>query len=341
MKKKAFAIVVILMSVGFAKSTNAQALEICSRASGVPSFGEAWGAIPYVFGKVTLLGFDQDEKLLKVSVGYTERGQPEKRVILDKSGNYCFRRTRPDSAATIVVYLDSTEVGRRQISDLGAIQQREDFDVRAHPGDGPSAPGVVSAKYQYPPNAKTADLYRTAVDAEKANDQDRLLDSLLKIVSVDPSDFTVWAKLGSIFFIKKSYAESEDAFRKAIALRPDFHPAMISLGRVYLAQIKSNEAIAIAEKAVAIDGKSPRAYQILGTAYLQAKKGSLGVDALNKALELDPVGMADSHLLLATLYDRAGAKDLASREYKLFLNKVTEHPDRKKFEKYIKDNPAP
>jgi hypothetical protein len=49
--------------------------------------------------------------------------------------------------------------------------------------------------------------------------------------------------------------------------------------------------------------------------------------------------MAESHLLLAVLYDRAGAKDLASREYRLFLSKVRDHPDQKKFEKYIKDNP--
>ncbi|MGH9949476.1 MAG: hypothetical protein ACRD6X_20065, partial [Pyrinomonadaceae bacterium] len=81
------------------------------------------------------------------------------------------------------------------------------------------------------------------------------------------------------------------------------------------------------------------AFQILGRAYLLAKKGSLGVEALNKSIELDPLGMADSHLLMAVLYDRAGLKDLASHEYKLFLSKVSNHPDKAKFEKYIKENP--
>ena len=41
---------------------------------------------------------------------------------------------------------------------------------------------------------------------------------------------------------------------------------------------------------------------------------------------------------LAKLYDLAGAKELAVKEYKNFLAKVPEHPDKKKFEKYIKDN---
>ena len=337
MKNASSAIIAFAITIFIAHYAQAQALEICSRASGAPSFGEAWGAVPYIFGKVNLV--DNEQKLSKVTVGYSERGRPEQRVILDKTGNYCFRRTSSESAATIVIYLDSTEVGRRQISDLGASQQREDFDVRAHPGDGPIAPGTVSAKYPYPPNAKTTELYRKAVEAEKENDQAALLEYLRKIVETDPSDFIAWGKLGSVLLTKRSYLEAEQAFQKAIALRADFLPAMINLARVYLAQVKSSEAIAAAQKAVGIDPKSPRAYQILGNAYLQAKKGSLGVEALEKALDLDPIGMSDSHLLLATLYDRAGAKDLASREYRLFLEKVKEHPDRKKFEKYVKENP--
>jgi hypothetical protein len=49
--------------------------------------------------------------------------------------------------------------------------------------------------------------------------------------------------------------------------------------------------------------------------------------------------MAECHLLLARLYDRAGAKPYASREYKLFLAKVPGHADAKKFVAYIQENP--
>ena len=49
--------------------------------------------------------------------------------------------------------------------------------------------------------------------------------------------------------------------------------------------------------------------------------------------------MAECHLQLAHLYELAGAKKLAAHEYALFMAKVPDHPDRKKFEKYIKDNP--
>ena len=56
-------------------------------------------------------------------------------------------------------------------------------------------------------------------------------------------------------------------------------------------------------------------------------------------MRIDPVGMADSHLLMAALDDKAGAKSYASREYKLYLAKKPDHIDRTRFEKYIKDNP--
>ena len=79
---------------------------------------------------------------------------------------------------------------------------------------------------------------------------------------------------------------------------------------------------------------------MLGEAYLQAKRGTDGLVALDEALRIDPQGMAECHLLKARLYDLAGAKPLASVEYKAFLAKVSDHPDKKKFEKYVKENPV-
>ena len=341
MKRNAVSIIVIIMFAAAVSEARAQALEICSRTAGAATLGEAWGAIPYVFGKVVVSRLDENTPLPKISVGFTERARTENRIIIDKTGNYCFRRTNGELDAHLVVYVDNVEVGRRSISGLGPPQQREDFEVTAGHGPRQAAPGTINAKYNYPPNSKTADLYRKAIDAQRAKDKDRLLDLLKEVVAADPADFPAWEKLGVIYSERKSYSDAEVAFEKALIIRADYVPAMISLGRVYVAQIKTEKAIEIANRAVATDASSARAYQLLGNAYLQAKKGSLGVEALNKAIELDPVGVADSHLLLATLYDRAGAKDLASREYKLFLAKVKEHPDRKKFEKYIKDNPQP
>jgi tetratricopeptide (TPR) repeat protein len=111
------------------------------------------------------------------------------------------------------------------------------------------------------------------------------------------------------------------------------------MGKIRVAQKGFEAAIEIYKHAITLEPNSPTAYRLLGEAYLQAKKGTLGVEALNEAIRLDPVGMAECHLLLAKLYELAGAKNLASREYKQFLAKVPDHPDKKKFEQFIKNNP--
>ena len=328
-----------LLLLFFAYQGSAQVQEICSRSGEMPSLGDSYGYIPYLYGKVLLNGFDPNAKLPKVIVALIERGRPERRVIIDKTGNYCFRRTSEETESTLIVTLEGAEVGRKHVSALGPAQQREDFEISAGPSQRQAPPGTVSARYSYPPNSKTEELYRKALEAERNKDQGTVIKLIKEIVEVDPADFIAWAKLGSLYSERKSFSDSESAFRKSLELKPDYVPAMISLGRVYVAQVKSDPAIQILLKATTLEPKSAKAYQALGTAYLQAKKGLLGVDALNKAIELDPVGAADAHLLMAVLYDRAGAKDLASQEYKAFLAKVPNHPEKKKFENYIKDNP--
>jgi len=71
------------------------------------------------------------------------------------------------------------------------------------------------------------------------------------------------------------------------------------------------------------------------------KKGSVAVNYLNEALKLDPIGMADAHLRLATLYNAVGWKDKAAAEYEQFLKKKPDFADRKKLEQYIAANKKP
>ena len=119
----------------------------------------------------------------------------------------------------------------------------------------------------------------------------------------------------------------------------EYTPAWINAGQLRVAQKRYEAAIEVFKHAASLDLTSARTFQLLGEAYLLNKQGTLGAQALNEAIRLDPTGLAECHLQLAHLYQLAGAKQLATREYMLFLAKVPDHPDRKKFEKYIKDNP--
>jgi Tfp pilus assembly protein PilF len=110
------------------------------------------------------------------------------------------------------------------------------------------------------------------------------------------------------------------------------------MGRVRLARKNYEGAIESLEASLKIDPKSASANYFLGEAYLQVKKGTKAASYLNEALTLDPIGMADAHLRLATLYNGAGYKDRAALEYEAFLKKKPDYPDRKKLEEYIAQN---
>ncbi|CAN5410665.1 hypothetical protein BH10ACI2_BH10ACI2_24190 [soil metagenome] len=332
---KAFLVVAVVIL--FSLSVSAQVDEICGEAGITPGLDSPFAHVPYVYGRVTLQGFDKTAKAPKVTVIMADTGQSAERWNADKSGNYCFKRK--GSGGSIVVEMNGIEVARRALQSVGAAQQREDFEI-VSPNDQKSPPpSVISAKFPYPPNPKTADLYKQTIEAEKSKDSSKMIEHLKGIVSIDPADFLAWNKLGSLYIDQKSYPEADAALRKSLELRVDYTPAWINVGQLRVAQKAYPAAIEIFKHAVELDPTSAIAFQQLGQAYLLNKQGTLGAEALNQALKLDPTGMAECHLQLAHLYELAGAKQLAASEYKAFVEKVPNHPDRKKFEKFIKDNP--
>lgn len=314
-----------------------QADKICAEAGYTPSLDSPFAQVPYVYGIVSVVGARSGDKLPRITVSLADSRDRADRLTLNESGNYCFKKR--GSGGTLIIEVDGVEVTRRQLAPFGTAQQREDFEVRLNDARVTLPPGAISAKFSHPLNEKTTELYQRAADAEKGKDLKTVAELLAKVVTVDPADFIAWAKLGTIYFELERYDEAEAALRKSIELKPEYTPAWINAGKLRVARKQLEAAIEVFKHAAALDPTYARTFQLLGETYLQAKQGSLGAQALNEALRLDPVGTAECHLLLAKLYDLAGAKDMASREYSLFLQKVPQHPERKKLEVYIKQHP--
>lgn len=306
---------------------HAQADDFCTEFGYTPSLSSPFANIPYIFGRVTLKGPVEKTKLPRINVTLIDGDQTNKRISVGKNGNYCFRRSGP--SGTLIIELDGIEAARRSLATFGATQQREDFDIVS---------GKVP-KFFHPPNEKTVELYEKALKAESEKKPDELVRFLKEIVAADPADFIAWAKLGSLHLERKSFADAEAALRRSIELKMEYTPAWINFGQVRLGLKQYEAAVEVLKHTVSLDNSSARAYQLLGEAYLLGRQGSLGAEALNQAIKLDPIGMAEVHLQLAHLYQLAGAKSMAAQEYRLFLEKVPAHPDRAKFEKFIKDNP--
>jgi len=308
--------------------------EICG-----DSAGSNWNTDPAVFGRITLRGFEASGKLPKITVTLIDRNRNEHRYTIDRNGNYCFRGI-DGGGGQIIVDIEENEVVRRSLPSSTAqlLQHRQDFELQA-PGRDQRAPSTVSARSSYPRDPGNSALFDRAAEAEQKKDLRGAAKLYREVLDKDPKDFVAWGRLGSIYFEQNDLKAAESAYTRALEAKPDFGFGMMNLGRIYLVQNKVDSAIETLLRATQADPNSARALQLLGEAYLLARKGTLGVEALTEAIRLDPIGMAECHLLMARLYDRAGARSWASREYKTFLKKVPDHAEKKKFEKYIKDNP--
>lgn len=317
----------------------AQADEICREYGETPTreFDRTNRLAPYIFGRIVLKGLAANAKLPRVTVVYSDSRQPALRQVITRSGNYCFRRQ--GTGGMLIIDIEGVEATRKTVTDIGETRQREDFEILVPRTDQNAPPSVVSTRFTRSANDQTSDLYKKAAEAENEQQPKKAIDFVREIVAIDPDDFIAWAKLGSLYVAAGLMLEAEAAFTRSLELRPDYPTALINFGMLRAFQGQFEAAVGLFERAAVSDPKSAIAHRLLGEAYLQIRKGSLGLSALDKALELDPQGQAECHLLKARLYDLAGAKHLAAGEYRAFLKKVSNHADKKKFEKYIKDNP--
>ena len=322
----------------FVGAASGQADDICGEFGFMPTLDAPRLSAPYLYGRVSIKGKGSGEKLPKVAVVYQNRGQSPERITVGRSGSYCFR-VGGGQGGTLMIELDGVEIERRAVSSFGTAQQREDFEINIDNSAPRLGPAVISSKYHHPPNERTAELYQKASAAETSKDFTTAASLMKEAMAIDSADFIGWAYLGTLYMEQKSYTEADAALRKSIELKPEYVPAWVNVGKLRMEQKQYEAAVEILKHAASLDEEAARTYQLLGEAYLLNKQGTLGAQALNHAIRLDPMGMADVHLQLAHLFQLAKANQLAAAEYKKFLEKRPEHPDRKRLEKFISENP--
>jgi tetratricopeptide (TPR) repeat protein len=240
----------------------------------------------------------------------------------------------------LVVMLDHEIVARQRVEILpGPAQERTRQDLQLEwKGDAHDKPASISAADFYKRTESNEKLFVRAREATDQKRYDDALTALRELVTADPHDFQAWAELGTVYLFKQNYDESDNAYVKSVDERPTFFLGQMNLGRLRVLRKNYEGAIEPLTAAVKINPQSADANYYLGESYLQIKKGSKAVGYLNEAIRLDPIGRADVHLRLATLYNAAGFKDRAALEYEEFLKKKPNYPDRKKLEDYIAAN---
>lgn len=301
-------------------------------ATGMPMSNERM-----VYGRVNLEGLQPGE-VPSVTVKLMSQRLQSARTTIDRDGYYYFKELTA-SGGTVIVEVNGTEVARQTLLTVGPLQQRLDFFVKVPSTKTLAKPGTVDARHVYERSKENRELFEEAVEFIEHDKPAKAIPLLKKLVAADPGDYAAWTILGAAHTAVSELVSAEAAYRSALGVNPTSVPTLTSLGRLYVKLKKYGPAVEVLEKAVAGDPNSAIAYRLLGESYLMIKLGSKGIPALTEALRLDPVGMADAHLLLARLYHVVGARHLASLEYKQYLEKVPDHPEKKKMQDYIKKNP--
>jgi tetratricopeptide (TPR) repeat protein len=265
-------------------------------------------------------------------------GTPAGRQYVNAGGRYQFINLAPGQYE-LVILLDHTEVGRTRVEILSGGSERVRQDVElAWKGNTSAKPSSVSAADFYKRSDANEKLFLKAREATDQKRYDDAIVTLRELIAADANDFPAWAELGTIYLFKQNFEESEQAYVKSVTVKPQFFLGQMNLGRVRVVRKNFNGAIEPLTAAVTLQPTSADANYYLGESYLQIKKGSKAVGYLNEAIKLDPVGKADAHLRLATLYNAVGMKNLAATEYEEFLKKKPNYADRKKLEDYIAAN---
>lgn len=293
-----------------------------------------------IYGQVMITNVPRGERKPSVYVYLRNGGAQIDKYQTNDKGYWYFLR-RPIDGHALTFEVDGLEIGRAIIAGGISNRFRQDiaFDYQQVRGRTRSAPpSVVSARDRYERSDEAEKAFEKALAAMAASRNDEALVIFTEIVGKNDIDHNAWMYIGTIRYAAKQPDEARKAYVKAISLKPDYFVANLNLGKLELSEKKYADAVAALSKAVEADASSADANYLLGEAHLQNKKGSLAVGFLNKAIELDPIGKADIHLRLAALYNGAGLKDRAALEYKAYLEKVKDHPDKKKLEQYIKEN---
>lgn len=321
-----FAIVVVSSTVAFSQDRRTQ-------------LGIGGGSY-ILFGDVSVdEGKDKETKPLVYELVLNNiGGTPAARQYVNGGGRYQFINLAPGQYE-LVVMLDHEEVGRTRVEILsgGAERVRQDVEL-AWKGNAAAKPSAISAADFYKRTDSNEKLFLKAREATDQKRYDDAIITLRELVTADANDFQAWTELGTIYLFKQNYEESENAYVKSVTLKPQFFLGQMNLGRLRVIRKNFEGAIEPLTAAVTLQPTSADANYFLGESYLQIKKGSKAVGYLNEAIKLDPIGKAEGHLRLATLYNAVGMKNLAATEYEAFLKKKPNYADRKKLEDYIAAN---
>ena len=242
-------------------------------------------------------------------------------------------------------YLLTIEVDHREILSMPlSIREFRPTDIPRHLSlqwSDLSGQSVDTSALMYARKAANQKRLDKAQGAMQKNDLKTAVILLQEVVDSDPQDYEAWTDLATCRFRQDKLSAAVEAYQNALSANPDYFIAQFNQGKVELARKNFSAAVESLARAVEMEVKSAEAHYFLGEAYLGDRKGSKALGHLETAIRLDPEKMADAHLRIAALYNAAGLKGRAAAQYREYLRKQPDSPNRRPLEEYIRQHGQP
>ncbi len=151
----------------------------------------------------------------------------------------------------------------------------------------------------------------------------RLVDLSLKPLAREP---WAWNNLGNLHKTDGDDEAAATAYRRALALDPDFVEALNNLGIVCRAENHWQEAERHYKRAIALRPGFAAAHINLGNLYVARRQFDAAVENLSRAVELDPLAASGAFWFLARAYVVRGDFERAADIYRRWSEQEPDNP---------------
>jgi uncharacterized protein HemY len=268
-----------------------------------------------------------------VRVKLTFNGMSMYETFTDLSGRFAFSGLRTGTYQLIAEgdgeTFETTSV-RAEVIAFGPAAQvfTENIQLRLKPGKSVAAAGLTSVEAldpNIPPRSREA--YEKGTKDAKDNKPESAVKHLQEAIAIYPQFYPALVTIAEQYEKLKRDDEAIDAYQKAIQLKPDRAQAYVGLGLNFVKNKRYNDAIAPLRRSLEIEKHTATPYLFLGLAEMMTGDYQTSEADLMRAYDLGKPSLA--HIYLANLYEMKHEPAKAIDHLKTFLKENRDLPEER------------
>jgi tetratricopeptide (TPR) repeat protein len=285
-------------------------------ALAAPAFAQSTGMVK---GKV-LDGQNQPVEAAKISIEFADGMNRKYETKTNKKGEFIQIGLQPGNYR---VTAEKEKVGLQSFDVRVRLGSAAEVNFQLTPDSGSGRPMTKeeAAKVQAFKGA-----FDAGVTASNAGDHDTALAKFTEALTMQLDCYACQFNIGGAYSAKKDYAKAEEAYKKAMLMRPDSGEPYAALANIYNTQRRFDEASAMSAEATkragsgSGDGGADELFN-QGVIFWNAGKIAEAKKQFEQALAING-GLADAHYWVAMANLNEGNLPVAATHFEEYLKLV-------------------